>query len=154
MKKRIICDANLNSIVANTKADKTIRAIRNDYPDFLADETIDTEVKLRRVTLNKETFNVPAGNPLYAFAKRAGKELTALIDVASGKVALVPSSIISATAPVTGRFEIDGNIYELKDTMNGCPRYRACGSTHKPRAKALLKKSLMSIDLFRLRIHQ
>lgn len=152
MKKKIICEANLNSIVANTKADKAIKAIRNESPNFLAEAPIENEVKLRKVTLRESAFNAPAGSPLYVFMKRASKKLTVVVDVETGKAKVIPTSIIDSNVAVTGRFEINGVTYELKDTMNGCPRYRACGSKFKSRAKALLKKSLMDVDLFRVRI--
>ncbi len=150
MKKRIICDANLNSIVANTKADKVIAAIRKERPNFLADARIEGEVKLRKITLREPAFNSPAGKPLYAFVKRASKKLTAIVDVESGKAELLPTSIIDSTVSVTGKFTIGGVDYDLKDTMNGLPRYHACGGGHKSRAKALLKKRLMfAVDRLR-----
>lgn len=147
MKKKTICEANLNSIVANTKADKAIKTILKDCPNFPVDESVANEMQLRKLTLNRTTFDVPSGKPLYAFAKRAGQEWTALVDVTSGKAALVPTSIISSTVPVTGRFMIDGTMYELKDTLNGHPRYRVCGSEHKPRAKAQLRRRLKDMAL-------
>lgn len=145
MKKKTICDANLNSLVANAKADKAIKAIRRDYPSFLTDETVATEMQLRKLTMREPHFDVPAGKPLYAFAKRAGKKLTILVELTSGKAEIVPTATIDSTAPVNGKFTIDGVKYELKDTMNGCPRYRACGSEHKSRAKAQLKRQLKDI---------
>ena len=154
MKKKTISEVNLNSIVANAKADKAIRSLLKEYPNCPVDEVIAAEVQLRKVTLNQSPFDAPAGKPFYAFAKRAGQEWTAMVDLASGKAALVPTAAISSTVPVTGRFKVDGKMYDVRDTMNGQPRYRVCGSEHKPRAKAVLKRRLMDMahDLFRARI--
>ena len=154
MKKKTISEVNLNSIVANAKADKAIRSLLKEYPNCPVDEVIAAEVQLRKVTLNQSPFDAPAGKPFYAFAKRAGQEWIAMVDLASGKAALVPTAAISSTVPVTGRFKVDGKMYDVRDTMNGQPRYRVCGSEHKPRAKAVLKRRLMDMahDLFRARI--
>ena len=143
MKKKIFSEVNLNSIVANARADKAIKSLFKEYPNFPVDEVIAAEVQLRKVTLNQSPFDAPAGKPFYAFAKRAGQEWTALVDLASGKAALVPTAVISSTAPVNGRFMVDGKMYEIKDTVNGQPRYRVCGSEHKPRAKAQNKHKML-----------
>lgn len=147
MKKRIISEVNLNSIVANNKADKAIKSLLKKYPNFPVDEVIAAAVQLRKVTLDQSPFDAPAGKPFYAFAKRAGQEWTALVDLVSGKAAVVPTSAISSTAPVNGRFMVDGTMYEIKDTVNDQPRYRVCGSEHKPRAKAQLRRRLKDMAL-------
>ena len=143
MNKKTICAANLNSIVANTKADKCIAAIRIERPDFLTNAEIPTQVQLRKVTLREQAFGIPAGQPLYAFAKQVSKRLIVLVEVRTGKAELFAVSRVASMTPVTDKFTIDGVVYGKKDTMNDCPRYAACGSTRKPRAKALFKKRLM-----------
>lgn len=145
MTKKIICDENLNSIVANAKADKAIAAVRKEYPSFLANETIPTEMQLRKITLREPAFDVPAGKPVYAFAKRLSKKLTVLVELTSGKAEIISTATIDSNAPVNGKFNIDGVVYDLKDTMNGCPRYRACGSEHKARAKGQIKRRLKDL---------
>ena len=147
MKKRIVSVVNLNSLVANAKADKAIKSLLKEFPNFPVDEVIAAEVQLRKVTLSQSPFDAPVGKPFYAFAKRAGQEWTALVDLVSGKAALVPTAAISSTVPVNGRFVVDGTMYELKDTVNGQPRYRVCGSEHKPRAKAQLRRRLKDMAL-------
>ena len=143
--KKTICSENLNSMIANAKADKAIAIIRNEYPNFLVNEIIPTEMQLRKITLREPAFDVPAGKPVYAFAKRVSKKLTALVELTSGKAEIVPTSTIDSNAPVNGKFSINGVIYDLKDTMNGCPRYRACGSEHKARAKGQVRRRLKDL---------
>ncbi|MBQ9271220.1 MAG: hypothetical protein IJ218_03015 [Alphaproteobacteria bacterium] len=145
MKKNIAVE-NLNAIVANNRADKLVAEIKMSDPDFLADADIAPRVRLHKIVLREQAFDTPKGKNIYAFAKCAGRNLTILVDVKSGKAQLCPVANIVSSAPVKGKFVIDGTVYGLKDTLNGNPRYEACGSTHKPRAKALNKHRTM-LDL-------
>jgi len=146
MKKRIISDANLNGIVANSKANKVIREFIAEHPNFSADRALESEMKLRKVTLREKLFGVPAGKPRYVFAKRVSKKLTVLVDVATGKTELVASAVVDSTEAVNGKFTVNGISYNIKDTVNGQPRYTARGTVHKPRAKAHRKYELMRTE--------
>ena len=144
MRKKIIRDENLNSIVANNKANIAIEVAIQHNPTAFCGVMIEPNVQLNKVVLRERAFGNSAGKPFYAFAKRAG-EVTILVDVVSGKTAFFDDSAISAAALVNERFTIKGVIYDKKDTLNGCPRYRAVGCVEKPRAKALLKQRLMAV---------
>lgn len=141
---RKISSANLNAIVANTKTNKLVDEIRSMRPEFLSTATIPTKVQLRKVVLREQAFGIPAGTPIYAFAKRASKRVILLVDVRTGLARLSPMSSLISSAPVTGKFEIDGVTYKQKDTVNGQPRYSACGSVRKSRAKALNKHKMLN----------
>ncbi len=144
-KNKIINSANLNAIVANDKAEKVVKAIRREYPSFLAGNPLDAEIKLRKITLRSEAFGKSAGQPMYAFAKRLSNKLTVLVELESGKAEMFSTSVIDSTENVAGKFTIDGVIYDIKDTVNGCPRYAPCGSERKPRAKAQLRRRLRDL---------
>ena len=143
-RKKTICAENLNAIIANNKANIAIAVAEQNNPACFAGATIDSGVHLNKVVMRDRAFGNRAGRPFYAFVKRAG-DITILVDVASGKSALFDDAVISSAKQVNERFEIKGVIYDQKDTVNGFPRYRAVGCVEKPRAKAQLKKALLSV---------
>lgn len=142
-RNKTICDQNLNSIIANNKANIVIEVLKQKDPLSFAGATIEPHVQLNKIVLRKRALGASAGKPFYAFSKRAGT-LTILVNVASGKSGAFDDSVIASATQVQERFEIDGVIYDQKDTLNGQPRYRAVGRTEKPRAKAQIKHALMA----------
>lgn len=143
-KKRFVRPENLNSIVANNKANIAIEVALQNDPTCFAGATIDQNVQLNKVVLREKAFGTKANRPFYAFSKRAGA-LTVLVDVTSGKTGLFDDSVIASATQVNEQFEIKGVIYGLKDTLNGQPRFRAVGCVEKPRAKGVLKRALRRI---------
>lgn len=141
---KFIRTENLNSIIANNKANIGIEVARQNDPTCFAGATIEPNVQLNKVVLRAKAFGIKANRPFYAFSKRAGA-LTVLVDVNTGKTRLFDDSVIASATQVGEQFEIGGVIYGLKDTLNDQPRYRAVGRVEKPRAKARLKKDLMSL---------
>ena len=132
---KVINPMNLVGHVANDKADK-----------FIAEAGITGNIapsmQLNKVILREQAFNAPAGKPFYAFAKSADN-LTVLIDVVTGHPLAVDGSVIASMTQVTGKFKIDGVIYDKLDTVNGQARYHAVRVSRRTRAKAIFKRHIM-----------
>ncbi len=115
MKK--ISEMNLNAFIANRCLDKTIEAA--------GEKTNETSARLARVVLRKTTSHkMKARVPLYAFVKNVGSKLAIKV-LTTGVTAIVESSNIFSVSEVKGDFSIGGVTYGVKDTINGCPRYKA-----------------------------
>lgn len=138
MNKKVINPMNLVGYVANAKANKFIADMN------LAGVTVNTGIQLNKVILRKQTLNAPAGKPFYAFAKSAG-DLTILVDVVTGHSLAVEASIIASMSQVTGKFKIDGVIYDKLDTVHGQARYHAVRVSRRTRAKAIFKQRIMDV---------
>ena len=133
--KKVVNPMNLVCHVANDKANKVIA-------NAGITGTIAPSVQLNKVILREQAFNAPAGKPFYAFAKSADK-LTVLVDVVTGHSLAVEPSVIASMSQVTGKFKIDGVIYDKLDTVHGQARYHAVHIDRKTRAKAILKRRIM-----------
>ena len=132
---KVVNPMNLVGHVANDKANKVINAMG-------CTDTVAPNVQLHKVVLREQAFNAPAGKPFYAFAKSAGN-LTILVDVVTGHSLAVDGSIIASMSQVTGKFKIDGVIYDKLDTVNGQTRYHAVRVSRRTRAKAIFKRRIM-----------
>jgi len=135
--QKVINPMNLVGHLANKKADKVINTM--GYTGAVV-----SGVRLNKVVLREQAFDNPAGKPFYAFAKYAG-EHTVLVDLVSGHTQMVNDAVISSMTQVTGKFKIDGVIYDKLDTVNGQARYHAVRVSRRTRAKALLKKRIMDL---------
>ena len=111
---KFISEANLNSFVANQKANKVITA--QNLPSH-------NGINLSRVVLRVKAFKHPSGVPFYAFMKLAGEQ-TVLVDVETGATKIVANHQFAAQTNVRGKFKIGYFTYEQKDTINGMPRYK------------------------------
>lgn len=136
-KNKVINPMNLVGHVANDKADKMITAAG-------ITGAIAPSVQLNKVILREQAFNAPAGKPIYAFAKSANN-LTVLVDVVTGHSLAIDNSVIASMAQVTGKFKIDGVIYDRLDTVNGQARYHAVHISRRTRAKAIIKRRIMDV---------
>lgn len=132
---KVVNPMNLVGHVANDKADKVIA-------NAGVTGTVAPSVQLNKVVLREQAFNAPAGKPFYAFAKTAGN-LTILVDVVTGHSLAVEASIIASMSQVTGKFKIDGVIYDKLDTVHGQARYHAVRVSRRTRAKAIFKRRIM-----------
>ena len=113
---RKISEVNLNAIIANRCLDKAIEAA--------GEKTNEKSVRLVKVVLRKTTSHkMKARVPLYAFVKNVGSKLAIKV-LTTGVTAIIESSNISSVSEVKGDFSIGGITYGVKDTINGCPRYK------------------------------
>lgn len=134
---KVVNQMNLVGHIANEKANKVINAMG-------CTGTVAPSVQLHKVILRKQAFDAPAGKPFYAFAKSTG-DMTVLVDVVTGRPLAINGSAIASMVQVTGKFKIDGVIYDKLDTVNGQARYHAVRVSRRTRAKALLKKRIMDL---------
>ena len=134
---KVVNPMNLVGHVANDKANKVIAA-----SGFTG--TVAPSVQLNKVILREQAFDAPAGKPFYAFAKCAGN-LTILVDVVTGHSLAVDGSVVASMSQVTGKFKIDGVIYDKLDTVNGQARYHAVHVSRRSRAKAIIKRRIMDV---------
>ena len=126
-KTKRINEANLNSLVANERADKFInKVLKKQAPEFFCDSEIEPRVHLNKLVLRADFFNHRAGVPFYAFTKHID-DLNIIVDVKSAKIDVVDSSTIASQTEVKGNFTIDGVVYDKKDMVNGQPRYCCVG---------------------------
>lgn len=134
MSKKEICEAKLNAVVANQKAEKVVKQLLKLSPDGFVDTPAELGVRLVKVVLRCKAFGHPARIPFYAFVKDMAS-LSILVDIQSGAVEVFDASTVSACANVTGDFVINGVTYGLKDTVNGQKRYHALPGREKPRER-------------------
>jgi len=129
----IIALEKLNSILVNIKADKTIDEFDKKNPGLIGER--DGKVHLVKIILRVGSFKKAAHVPFYAFVKKAGSYI-AIVDVETGAAQIVDPSVIASETDVKGNFRINGVTYGLKDTVNGCKRYRPLSCEPKrPRRK-------------------
>lgn len=133
---KVINPMNLVGHIANDKANKVINAMG-------CTDTVAPNVQLHKVVLREQAFNAPAGTPFYAFAKSAG-DLTVLVDVVTGRPLATDGSVIASMSQVTGKFKIDGVIYDKLDTLNGQARYHVVRVSRRTRAKAQTRAKMLT----------
>lgn len=120
--KKTIAVQNLNAYVANQVINQAILEA--------GEQTREKTVHLAKVILRESpTHKLKTNVPLVAFVKNAGDKLAIRV-LANGVTVLLNDSHILSVSEVHGDFTINGITYALKDTINGCPRYKVKRTKH------------------------
>lgn len=129
----IIGAKKLNSLVANMKADNAFSVFNKQNPDLVDVSSCEAKPNLVKVVLRVAMFKKNASVPFYAFIKHSAN-FAAIVDIQTGAVKIVDSSVIASETEVLGNFRIQGVTYGVGDTVNGYKRYRPLSvEPRKPR---------------------
>ncbi len=130
----IIGAKKLNSLVANMKADDAFKEFNKQNPDLVDVSSCEAKPNLVKVVLRVAMFKKNASVPFYAFIKHSANNFAAIVDIQTGAVKIVDSSVIASETEVLGNFRIQGVTYGVGDTVNGYKRYRPLSvEPRKPR---------------------
>ena len=130
-----IAEKKLNTMVANIKADNAFSEFNKQNPDLVDVSSCEAKPNLVKVVLRVAMFKKNASVPFYAFIKHSAN-FAAIVDIQTGAVKIVDSSVIASETEVLGNFRIKRVTYGLKDTVNGFKRYRPLSvAPRKPRKR-------------------
>lgn len=125
----------LNSLLANIKADRTVKQYNDANPDKAEPRACEHKIHLAKVVSRTDLFKNKAGVPFYAFVKKVGS-LVVLVDLVTGSAQIVAASVIASESDVKDNFRVNGVTYGVKDSVNGFKRYRPLSyEPKKPRRK-------------------
>lgn len=114
-KEKVVAMENVNLLTLTDKVNKY--AAKNNLV------TTENGVRLVQMTLRHHVHHFPTNIPFIAAVKKCGEKQVVFF-VKRTKFAVIDDIDISSETNVGKTFEIDGVRYELKDTINGYPRYK------------------------------
>ena len=114
-KEKVVALENVNLL---TLTDKVNRYVAKN--NLVSSEH---KVRLVQMTLRHPIHHFPVNIPFVAAVKKCGEKQVVFM-IKRTKFAVINDIDISSETNIGKSFEIDGVRYELKDTINGYPRYK------------------------------
>ena len=113
--KKVVAMENINLLTLTEKVNNF--AAKNNL------EVSENGVRFVQMTLRHHVHHFPTNIPFVAAVKKCGEKQVVFF-VKRTKFAVIDDIDISSETKIGKSFEIDGVRYELKDTINGYPRYK------------------------------
>jgi len=138
---------------ANVVANKMSEAVANYNGVKYHNLTVCKDIVVARVVLTpgkndkkeaqnqqitkKGRFNNPSGVPVLCFMQNASCNKVVIYGIESGKVDIADTSVVSIRRKNLTTFSIKGARYQLKDTVNGMPRFVVRHDAHRSKMNKL-----------------
>lgn len=140
----------MKKIVSNVVANEMREAVLNCNKSEFGNLTVCKDIVAASVVLNSGTvdkksargkqsakygcFNNPSGVPFLCFMQKASRNKVVIYGMETGKTDIVDASVVSIKHKNLNTFSIKGVRYQLKDVVNGLPRFEVRNGTSKTKA--------------------